>query len=409
MEQVIGNKAFFSGVIEWADMWQKNVRLYYVWSLVNSLVLFSAVLVPFFKSRGLNQFEIQSLQAIFQVMIFVMEVPTGVVGDWLGRKWSLGLSGLLMGIGFNLYANMTGFWMLAVVEVLLAMGVAFKSGSDQALIYDSLKEGDKEDLFGGVLAKARILSLLGLSLGSMVGSWSLNWIDMDALVRLTGIVMLIGWGLSWGFYEPDIKSETEETRWKKIMVNGWRGVINNRSVRWLIIEGALVYGLGYYVIWLYQVRLAGLGVKIAYFGLFHSVLTWLQIGWMGIWGKWRTKIKAEWLMKWMPVIVGLGYGIVAGWNSWVGVVIWFGLSGVLGLTSREMLSVEIQKHVKSEVRATVISFSGMARSLMVALTNPLIGWLVDWNLKMTLVGLGLVGLSGYWVGRKTMKVVVNDK
>ena len=44
--------------------------LYYFWSFLSSFMFLSAILVPFFRERGLDQFEIQSLQAFFQVAVF---------------------------------------------------------------------------------------------------------------------------------------------------------------------------------------------------------------------------------------------------------------------------------------------------------------------------------------------------
>ncbi len=386
-------------------MWRRNVKLYYLWSFLSSFMFLSAILVPFFRERGLDQFGIQSLQAFFQVAVFLLEVPTGVVADEWGRKQSLVLGSLFSTMGLVLYALGTNFGWFLGCEFLLALGVALKSGANQALLYDSLKEEGEEGRFGEIVSRARGVSLVAIGLGAVFGSWMTKTLSLSQVVVLNGLALFLAVEISLMFKEPEVKEEDGEVkRWLMVLREGWRVVRGNVQVRWLIIEGAWLYGLGYFVIWLYQVRLVELGVKVEYFGWFHALLIGLQVGWLAVWGRVWDWIGWRRLLMGLPVLVGLGYWVVE-INSWWGVVGWFGLTGVFGLTSREVLSVLLQKQVRSKVRATVASFAGMIRSLVVAVLNPLVGRLVDWNLEMTFLILGGLGLVGFWIGKRTAEMV----
>ncbi|MBU2036458.1 MFS transporter, partial [Patescibacteria group bacterium] len=69
---------------------KSTINRYYLYSFLISLHLFSAVLVPFFTDwGGISQGKIQILQSWFMFWIFILEIPTGAVADYIGRKQSL--------------------------------------------------------------------------------------------------------------------------------------------------------------------------------------------------------------------------------------------------------------------------------------------------------------------------------
>jgi len=48
-----------------------------------------AVIVPFFKSRGLGMEDVFFVQAFFSLMLVILEVPSGYFSDLLGRRRTL--------------------------------------------------------------------------------------------------------------------------------------------------------------------------------------------------------------------------------------------------------------------------------------------------------------------------------
>ena len=53
------------------------------------------------------------------------------------------------------------------------------------------------------------------------------------------------------------------------------------------------------------------------------------------------------------------------------------LAGGIGLQINTLISKEINEEIDSKQRATVLSFVGMVRRLMLTIFNPFIGLLVD--------------------------------
>jgi fucose permease len=74
--------------------------------------------------RGLSATEYGALQAIYYWAVMATEVPSGIVADRLGRKWTLALGALVNGVGCWTFAVSYDFGVFAVGEVLFALGTA---------------------------------------------------------------------------------------------------------------------------------------------------------------------------------------------------------------------------------------------------------------------------------------------
>ena len=84
--------------------------------------------------------EIMGLQAIFGLVIALLEFPSGYLADRVGYRSALLLGALGSLAGWTAHATATSFWTVAGAEVLLAAGLSLISGADTALLYESLAE-----------------------------------------------------------------------------------------------------------------------------------------------------------------------------------------------------------------------------------------------------------------------------
>ena len=90
----------------WGDAVNRN----YLYSFFKNFAFFSAVLVPFFTDWGhITLFQVQILQSWFSVWVFVLEVPTGVIADKIGRKHSLTLGSIFLAVATVLYGSIPSF------------------------------------------------------------------------------------------------------------------------------------------------------------------------------------------------------------------------------------------------------------------------------------------------------------
>ena len=111
------------------------------------------IIVLFFQENGLSLQEIMILQGSYSMMVALMEIPSGYIADLFGRKKTLVLGTLFCFLGFALFSFSFGFWEFFIAELLLGVGNSFISGSDSALLYDSLLESEQSDEYTRIEGK----------------------------------------------------------------------------------------------------------------------------------------------------------------------------------------------------------------------------------------------------------------
>lgn len=133
----------------------------YVWftTLYNARAYYP-ILAILFLDLGLTLDQYVMLNMVWAATIFLFEVPSGALADTLGRKTLLVSAAVLMVLEMSclLFAPKDGGWVLfglcVANRLLSGLSEAAASGADEALAYDSLPDGEKDDLWDDVLSKA---------------------------------------------------------------------------------------------------------------------------------------------------------------------------------------------------------------------------------------------------------------
>ena len=113
-------------------------RTYYTLLLGNTLAasLIWGINTIFLLDAGLSNFEAFAANAFFTAGMVIFEVPTGIVADTVGRRASYLLGTLTLSGSTFLYVLLwqmeAGFWLWAIVSILLGLGFTFFSGAVEA-------------------------------------------------------------------------------------------------------------------------------------------------------------------------------------------------------------------------------------------------------------------------------------
>ena len=119
----------------------------------------------FLMSRGLDVFEMGAILAIFFVVNFFCEVPTGAVADVYGRRVSFVLACFTRMAAFFLYPFADSFTDCALLETVDAVGTTLASGSLEAWAIDSMKaEGDTRPR-DAVFARSNVFVRIAMASG----------------------------------------------------------------------------------------------------------------------------------------------------------------------------------------------------------------------------------------------------
>lgn len=90
--------------------------------------------------------EITLYQALFNIATVVLELPTGLVGDFFGKKFSIQVGVLL------LFFHTAGMLLLSgpflvVLSLVEALAYSLQSGSEQALLYEIARNAGQGERF----------------------------------------------------------------------------------------------------------------------------------------------------------------------------------------------------------------------------------------------------------------------
>ncbi len=187
----------------------RNARLFVVFTTLYNARAYYPVLAVLFTDLGLRLEQYLLLNAVWAAAIFLFEVPSGALADTIGRKRLLVFSAALMVLEMSvlLFAPKDGgallFALCLLNRFLSGTSEAAASGADEAIVYESLPEENRESAWDQVMATAmRWRSagyLVAMTLGALLydPSW---WnhltpdafhVDIDVARRLPVLLVLL--------------------------------------------------------------------------------------------------------------------------------------------------------------------------------------------------------------------------
>lgn len=147
---------------------ERNLRLYPWYQALRNLLFWLPVFFLYF-GRHVPADRVLVLEAVYYAAVLALEVPSGYLSDRMGRRPTL-ILGMASWVGAGIVlATSSSFGAFAFGQVLMAAGMAFNSGTDTALLYDSLQSLGREREYATRAGRAQALALLGLAGSSIVG------------------------------------------------------------------------------------------------------------------------------------------------------------------------------------------------------------------------------------------------
>ncbi len=375
---------------------QTMVWRYYAFTFLMSLHFFSSVLAPFLTDwGGISRFQVQLLQSWFMLWIFLLEIPTGVVADYFGRKYSLALGAIALICGSIMYGTVPHFETFLIAEFLFAMGVALFSGADSALLYDSLKEEGQEERSKEIFGRAHAIRMTGYLVSALIGSSIASKFGLNAPILFSSIPFLIAAIIALSMREPSIhKGPSESQRYIDIAIKGTRYFLTHKKLRAVALDATIVASASYFVLWLYQPILQKLLVPIEKFGFFHAGLAGIQIiiaaNFLLLEKILRGPVR---FLKFTALMTGGTFILVGLFPNIYTVIIFLTCAGGFGLTRWEYMSSYMNKLIPSAERATVLSSVSMFRRLALIFLNPIIGVIAGNSLQNAFLFVGLLPLA----------------
>lgn len=163
---------------------KKNLQ-FKIMHFCNGLVFFAPVATLLRTNRGVTLSQFFLLQALLSVMIFILEIPTGMITDRIGYKKGILLSQITLFIAraIFLFANNISYF---IVEAILeAFASCFMSGTSEAYLYEMCHENKSEDFFLEESAKVNACGTAGFIFSTICYAFLYHFTDLNGLVIAT--------------------------------------------------------------------------------------------------------------------------------------------------------------------------------------------------------------------------------
>lgn len=376
-----------------ANLWKlKGIRLLF-W-----MHFFAAVLIPFYTDwAGLKLSEVLFLNSWFMLWNFLLEIPTGTVADFLGRKASL-MAGCLSGAAAALlYVSKPDIYIFMLAEIAFAVAFTLHSGADEALAYDSLKASGKEREAKQTLAALESYKLGGIIAGTVGGGFIAANFGYAASMSFYIFPALLAFLLACNLQEPVLgKAPPTRPGYWEILRGGMRFFTQSPILVLLTLELVFTNALAWGLIWLFQPLLARAGLPVASYGVVHALTCGGQILFLNNVGRLETRLGSKRSLLVASTLISGGAFILLGIvTQWMSVVLLIIIGFAFSLPRVPVFSAYMNYYIPSDKRATVLSLTSMCRTLAIVVVNPFIGLLADWSVPYTMImlGSGLMGIG----------------
>lgn len=373
-----------------ASRLKTNPPKLYAYKFISEFFLIVPCLIPYYVLNGLNATQIFTVQAAFHVAVLILEVPSGYLADVIGRKMTLIVAAVFFPLGLALYAFTGSFLTFVLAEVCVAVANSMRSGSDSALMYDTLIRLEREKEYKRFEGLSFLFTRIGTAAASVIGGLlAARSLHLPFYVNVATYSLMLPIVLT--LREPPRKKRWARSPMADILRISWR-CLRHPRLRLLMLWGALVQSASVIGVWAYFLYFRSLRIGLAVVGLMFAAFQLASA--LGSSQSHRlSRVLGEKRSLAVPLLIGtifvvpgavsarpMAFLIVPAAFAW-------GFGWPVFMDSFNTLTV-------SEIRATVLSVAAMCASLAFVILAPIFGRVVDaYSLSTALIALGVFYLG----------------
>ncbi|RDY71328.1 MFS transporter [Halobacillus trueperi] len=220
-----------------------NIQLLFWAEIFGNFRFIQPVLTLFYFARGLDETMILLVMTFFSIGVLLGELPTGVIADRFGAKRAFLIGSVLSILAHGLLIFAFDPWVFFASSFLTGFAATFFSGADEALIYESLKESNEENLMDramGQIGSARfIVSIFVVIIGAFLAK-DLNENQFRLLLMLGVFFMLIQFIFLLFIKNPPNQGGVRTPMVKQV-IEGYQAIRKTPQVLWMFINISLVF------------------------------------------------------------------------------------------------------------------------------------------------------------------------
>ena len=346
----------------------------YFSSIIGGMLFFIPILALYFQENLFTLTNVALLFSIEAVALAIFEVPSGAVGDLFGRKNTLVLANIIVIIGLIFLWIGSSMIFFVIYVILNGLARSLASGTNAALIYDTLKEEGQEKQFKKIIGKYFSLWPLGVAIGSIIGGHLAN-ISLQTTVTFTFIPLILSFIISLFLQEPEYEKEDH----KNVVKHMWKSgieILKNRQLLILFFGVLIITMLGEPLHLMNSLYFSFKEIPIVYFGYISAAVFGLSsLGfYLSHWFSEKFGNKVSLIL--FLISFAAFYVLSTQFFGWISIIFFVIASLFYGL--RTPIITHLQNlEAPSSKRATVMSISNFSGFIGVAAFSPIYGYLAE--------------------------------
>lgn len=324
---------------------------------------------------GLSMVEIMIVQALFGLSLAVFEFPSGYLADRIGYRMSLILASALSIGGWGLYSLAQGFASVALAEIALGVSLSLVSGTNSAMLYESLANRGREGDFGRWFGRARFFGQLAEGSSALfAGILFAYWIRLP-FVLMVG-VWIVNLSIAFLLVEPRFSRHTVDRPIEHVRSLIAFVMRDAPRLRALFAVG-VVFGLATFVpVWLIALYARDSGVPVSWLGPIWAAANYVVAFGSIISDRMNRVFGLHALLLISAGLIGFGYFGLGINHLWWGFVFYFAFCMSRGLFSPVLAHAE-QSEIPSGDRASLVSLRSLLFRSAFVIVGPAVGLGID--------------------------------
>ena len=278
---------------------------YYAYCVSLNNGFFIPVGILYIQEQGLGLDVVGFTQGAFLFAVVASEIPTGYLGDRIGRRRSLILGSVLVVVVMVAYPFADSLLEFVVLFVVWAFGSSFRSGTAEAWLYELLKSRLEESEFARINGRGRTFTLVA-SAATAAAAGALFTLDPSLPFFANAALIALGVPVLISLPAVQVQDEGDPFRIRDA-ARSLRVQINRPSVRWLVLYVSLFFALFEITRAFEQPAAVEVGMPVALIGMMYSVFMLASAGASSIAGSVNDRFGTGPVFVLLAPLIGLAY------------------------------------------------------------------------------------------------------
>lgn len=371
----------------------RNILLYRLYVIFNEPLFWGPILITSLQNLAhMSLSSIYYMEAIVLGLCVLLDIPSGALADVIGRKQTIIIGRVFLFVSTVFFTTMQspiGAW---TGNLLWAIGYSMQSGADTALLYDTLKEHGRENLYKRIEGQAVGTRLILIACCSLLTGLMANvylrlplWIGLPfTLIPLIAALFL---------KEPKPTERYSAEKQMATLKEGTKFVLGSAQIRWMVGFAALLATTSKVWFFTYNPYFETVGLPIAHYGVIFFLLN--AVAWLSSHYAYKIESKLGERRCVIAMVLCLGIPIlIMGLVPIQPFVYLVLVQNVVRGFMRPFTSDYMNRHITTNARATVLSVQSSVANFTAIVGLAVFGLCIEYfTLLHSLLLLGTISLT----------------